>query len=368
MEKLLQKKKNSVAALYTTDSIAFKHYQDSIQLKMEGKWRDAGDKLIQCADLYLFLRMSLEAATIYTEAAECFLKVDKSEALRAYASSVKTYCEVGKFTVAGQLERKIAMIHYRIQHYEDAAAHFQKAANFLSGDKNFEQSELCLEKAASCYVHIGEYRQAFRVFEDIAGSCAISNLRRFEARSFLMLAVICLMGEIVPTAELEKRPGSPLRPSSAGVPGMGAAKASDGLVMIPLSYDQLQLRYINKYSEVEMKIREYESIDFLWKSSRHQKLLSNLLKYRRERDLHSFIDHMYYWNAIEQWNEISLILLQNTVAELQLEISLIAANEADTVSVVSVSLASIASDISDGRRSSANRDSVNQQNAAKKKK
>jgi hypothetical protein len=47
---------------------------------------------------------------------------------------------------------------------------------------------------------------------------------------------------------------------------------------------------------------------------------------------------------------------------------LIAANEADTVSVVSVSLASIASDISDGRRSSANRDSVNQQNAAKKKK
>lgn len=379
MEKILQKKKSAMAAMYTTDSVAFKYYQDSIKLKIEGKWRDAGDKLIKCADLYLFLRLALEAATVYTEAAECFMKIDKSEALRAYALSVKTYCEVGKFTVAGQLERKIAMIHYRIQHFEDAASHFQKAANFLSGDKNMEQSELCQEKAAECYVHIGEYREAFRVYDSLANSCVSSNLRRFEARNFLMKAVICLFGEIIATAEVEKRPGSPNRPSS---PSHGELPApsnnkNDGPLVTPLSLEQLQLRYLNKYSDIENKIMEYNSIDYLWKSSRHQKLLKNILKYRRERDLHSFVDHLFYWNSIEQWDEECLILWQNTVAEMQFEIALIKANEAEKASVASVSLASIASEIFGGGggrssiRSSYNRDSVNQANpppaTAKKK-
>lgn len=363
MEKILQKKKSQITAQYTSDATAFKYYQQSIQLKIKGKWREAGEKLMMCADLYVHLRMALEAATVYTEAGECYLKMDKSEALRAFTLSIKTYCDVGKFTVAGHLERKVATIHYRIQHYEDAAAHFLKAANFLSGDKKLEQSDYCLEKAAECYIHLGEYAEAHEMYETLARHCVQSNLRRFEARGYLLSAIICLFGTIIATAELEQqRPVSP----TVDAPGSFAPEAPlPPPQMVPLSLEQLRLRYLAKYNDILIKNDEYKSIDYLWGNSRHKKLVQNLVHYRRALDLHQFVDHLYYWNNVEAWSETNLILLQNTTAELQLEESMTEAMAMEKQSVVSLDR-SIVSDFSAsdaGRRSSA-RESINKATAA----
>eukprot|EP01040_Poterioochromonas_malhamensis_P001488 gene1488-1576_t len=195
---LLQKKKEALAALYTGDSIAFSYYLDSVKLKIQGQWREAGDKLVKSAEFYYNIKMLIESATIYYEAGDCYLKVDKSEAIQSFRRSVKAYCDIGRFDIAGRIERKIGYIHYRIMHWEDAYSHFRKASDFFSGDRDLDQSDLCLEKAAECAVYLNNYTDAQGIYEIIAKSCINTNLRRFQSCRKLLKAIFCMFGKYVP--------------------------------------------------------------------------------------------------------------------------------------------------------------------------
>lgn len=194
---LFQKKKQALASLYTGDSVAFRFYLESIQLRIHGKWREAGDKLVKCADFYASLKMFLETATIYSEAAECYIKVDKSEALLSLRKSIKAYCDIGRFDIAGKIERRIAFMHYRILHWDDALLHFKKASDFFSGDRDLEQSDRCLDKAAECAIQIGNFDEARMIYENIAKSYINTNLRRFQAPQKLMKAIFCMFGKAI---------------------------------------------------------------------------------------------------------------------------------------------------------------------------
>lgn len=347
MEKILQRKKSALAALYTSDSTAFKLYQESIVLRTAGKWRDAGDKLVKSADLYLFLRLTTEAATLYFEAGDCYMKVDRGEALKAFQQAIKTYCEVGKFVIAGQIEKRVATLHYRVENYEDAATHFHKASNFLSGDGILDQSDYCLEKAAECYIYTGEYREAQKIYETLARNCVNSNLRRLQARTFLLWSCVCLLGQIVPTVEAEQRPSSP-RNSSIG-------EVKKQPMIHTLSLEQLRAKYLTKYSDVSILLEDFAQIDFMWKTSRHSRFIDNILEFRRAVDLHQVVDHMYFWNSIEAWPDHCLVLWQNFIAEIEYELRLIRTNEADLAKaamVVEHSLTSTEYSDATGNRSS----------------
>lgn len=311
MEAILRRRKNALTAMYTTDSTAFNLYEESIGLQIGGHYRDAADKLVRSAELFQHIRLIMEAASIYTEAAECYLKVDKTDAVHAYAQSIKLYCEAGKFDIAGVLERKIANIHYRIHHYDDAALHYRKAANFLSGDKRIEQSDYCQEKSAECFVRIGEARQAHFMYESVAISCVNSNLRRLSVRGKLLRSIACLFGTIIPK-EKEKPRGREFNYNEDRV-----------TIMIPLTREELVQKYQEKYAEIEEKIRSYEDIDYLWRGSKHKLLASNLLKFRLDLDLDNFVDHLYFWNNISQWDSPFLTLWQVPVQEIQYEIGLL---------------------------------------------
>lgn len=93
--------KKPIATLFVNDALSFKLYRESIALKIKGKWREAGDKIVKCAEMHINLKMFIEAATLYTEAAECFIKIDKGEALNTYRLSIKVYCDIGRFDIAG---------------------------------------------------------------------------------------------------------------------------------------------------------------------------------------------------------------------------------------------------------------------------
>ncbi len=94
--------KKPTGSLFTNDAAATRLYKESVALRIKGKWRDAGDKIVKCAEMHIILRMSLEAATLYTEAAECYIKIDKGEALNTYRLSIKIYCDIGRFDIAGE--------------------------------------------------------------------------------------------------------------------------------------------------------------------------------------------------------------------------------------------------------------------------
>ena len=89
--------KPKVAAIFNQDSLAIKLYRQSLLLRVKSKWRESGDTLIKCAEVYIKMKMLVEAATLYTEAAETYMKVDEDEAIEAYKRSIKLYSDVGRF-------------------------------------------------------------------------------------------------------------------------------------------------------------------------------------------------------------------------------------------------------------------------------
>lgn len=126
-------RKDKIAAFLKQDDATTFFYRSSICFKQCSRWRDAGDVLLKCGDIYKNNKMLNEAAAVYTDAAEAFIKVDKTEALNTYASIITLYCELGRFDIAGKIEKKIAVIHHLNKHYEEASFHYRKAGNLLVG-------------------------------------------------------------------------------------------------------------------------------------------------------------------------------------------------------------------------------------------
>ena len=394
MEALLKKKKAALAAQFTFDSVAFKSYRDSVKLRIQGQWRDAGDKLCRAAEQYTQIKMFTEAATLYCEAIECYMKVDKSEALRVLATAVKAHCDIGKFDIAGRLERKIADIHYRIKHFDDAAIHFRKACNFLSGNQEIEQSDYCLEKCAECMIYNGDVKDVYIIYETIAASYVNSNLRRFHARKKLLKALICLWGtpmemfkdinaetaaatlansnesvvsalDSVTSQEQDPAKAQGNRTSIGSTEGkgnrvsvdgkgnrvsvasgdgkqpdnkisMGSADYSvpttvtgddDSLASKEVVVDHIQIyqatctRRKPKYDEIAMKIEEFELIDFMWRGSKEKLFIKNLLQFRLELEFDNFVDHLYFWNSLFPFDEISLMMMELPIQEMQTEVN-----------------------------------------------
>ncbi len=325
-----QKKKNSLSLLYAGDAFAFRYYLESIQLKIKGQWRDAGDRMVKCAELFLRLKMGLEAATALSEAAECYLKVDKGEALKSLGAAVKSYCDIGRFDIAGKIERKIAIMHYRIKHWDDAAFHYKRCANFLSGDRLIEQSDRCMERAAECLIRIGEIGEAQLIYEKLAVSCVNSNLRRFMSPKMILKAIFCLFAVAV---EFD----APTQEEIDAEALMEAETEASSFRYVAIEKEPtITGTMLDKYEEVYMKNNEYELTDYVWKCCKEKRFVQNLIECRRKIKYHEFIDHLYHWNNVHPFDDVSLILLKVPVQELQKDAAIVEARKAAKIAAKNI--------------------------------
>lgn len=302
MQAILQKKSSKFTALFTGDSTAFNYYLESVDLRVKGQWKNGGDKLIRCAEQYSTLRMFLEAAAVYCEAGDCYLKVDKDEAQKAWAQAVKIFCDLNHYDISGRLEKRMADMHFGFKHYEDAALHYRKAANFLLNEP--DQSDACLERSAEALIWNGDCEQSHLIYENIGISCAKTNLRSFQANRMLMMAILCLFGtEIIVTMPSDadhhhhkkKHKDEPERERVYSKP--------DHLVV-------LQHRYQVKYDEIKQKIAEYDTFTATWSICKERRFVSNLLAFRMEENFNQLVDHIYYWNNIRPLSAVALKLLK----------------------------------------------------------
>ena len=184
---------NAVAAFLKHDDAANMFYRSHISYKASGRFREAADSLILCAKMYEHQRMFLEAGTLYTESSALYDKVDKGECVRTLRKAISIYCDAGKFDIAARMERKVANMHFESKHWEEAAFHYRKAANFLAGEQLLDQSDLCLSKASRCFQELGELDKVRELEEMICHGCVQSNLRRFNGRDHLFTAILTLL-------------------------------------------------------------------------------------------------------------------------------------------------------------------------------
>jgi len=291
------KSKAKAGAFLKYDDAAMYFFKSSISYRICGKWREGGDALKRCAEMHETLKLYLEAATLLTEVAEIYIKVDKGEAVATQRKAISMYCDAGKFDIAGRMERKIADMHYTNKHWEEAAFHYKKAANFLSGEQMLDQSDACLELAANCMMEVKEYLEAQSLWELVASGCVQSNLRRFQARDKLFMGILCMIGIAYkyPVHELDDT----VENSVEAIVARTSTK---------------------KYEPVLDKIKEYERIDYLWTAAKEVEFFKNIIEFRLKFEVHNFVDHIYFWNNVRPLSRHQLIILKVPVDEINDEL------------------------------------------------
>ena len=292
------------------------YFRKSIKFKKIGKWRDAANCDKMCGKLLKQMKKPLEAATMFTEAGFGYIKIDKTEALSSLNDAIIIYCDYGRFDVAARLERKVADLQYINKHWEEAALHFRKAANFLSGEQMFDQCDSCLELAAYCFVEMKEYQKAAYTYVSIAQGCVQSNLRSFNARDFLMKAILSLLATPIVVVD----PLSAVVTNARGkvierTPLTKKEKEQHAEDMLVLRIEAARV----KYEDISSKIVSYGKIDVLWKCCKESTFMKNIVKYRLEWDTTNFARHLYYWNNVRPLDRQSVAMLKTIYVELEQE-------------------------------------------------
>jgi len=342
--------KPKVAAIFSQDSLAIKLYRHSLLLRIKSKWRESGDTLIKCAEVYVKMKMLLEAATLYTEAAETYMKVDEDEAIEAYKLSIKLYSNVGRFDITGKLEQLLGTIHLNEKHWDDACVHFRRAANYLASDKLIDQSDFCLQKCAECLILLGNYKEASNNYQILAKSCINTNLRRFNSHDHLLMSILCLM--VIPESNITDIAINPVinifnkknkhrhdhdddddnnDPSDdvdqqekmfSIKSANKSTKSTDYSNTYETSSSSMPPLYLNKWDILYNINEQFDLLDYLWRRSKEKLFIRNIIKARMELDMHSFADHLYYWTNVRPLNELRTILLKVVYSELQVSIQL----------------------------------------------
>jgi hypothetical protein len=294
----LLQSKQQVAAFLKWDDAAMYLYKSSISYRICGKWREGAETLKRCAEMHEKLKLYAEAATLYTEVGEVFMKVDKGEALTMMRKAISIYCDAGKFDIAGRMERKIADLHFLNKHWEEASFHYKKAANFLSGEQMLDQSDACLEQAALCKMEIRELEDARELWELIATGCVQSNLRRFHARDKLFMGVLCMIGRVW------KYP----------VHEVGDLEENSVEAII----DRISLL---KYKEILELIDSYKQYDYLWPCTKEVVFFKNIINFRLDFDEHNLVDHVYFWNNVRPLTRFQLTFLKVMIDEVTIEMA-----------------------------------------------
>lgn len=261
---------NGFSLKFETAALYF--YQASISYRAASKWREAGDALCRAAVLYQYrLKSFNEAASLYTEASECYEKVDNYDTIKCLVQSISLYCDLGQFVIAGKLQKYVADLQFSMKHYEEAYTGYRKASDFLSSLPN--QSDICLENAIYCLIENSEYQLASELYLILAESCNQTNLKSFQTKYHLFHSLLCQM----------------------------AIKVSD-----PDNEEE----YENKYAAIRLNILSYESYDITWRCSKQALFLQNVITARESFDQHTFADHLYYYFTIYSFTNYEIMMLK----------------------------------------------------------
>ncbi len=190
-------------------------------------------------------------------------------------------CLTCDFYDAGKLERKVADINYHNKHYDDAAVHYRKAGNFLSGDQLLDQSDLCMEKCAECLLYMNEFQDASNLYKLIATSCVNTNLRRFNARDFILKSLLSILGIAVDVDySILSAPHDKDAKQSPTKPGAVSSESEKKKKLTFVDSDQ-------KYSFLMLHTNNYDKIDFMWRCSKEKLFMKNLIEARQQGEEYS---------------------------------------------------------------------------------
>jgi alpha-soluble NSF attachment protein len=171
-------------------------YQRAAEAFRQGEaWQEACDAYAKAADTQLHLNCSEEAAAYSTEAAETMGKINPAESIIFYRNAISLNCEVGKFGIAGRLQRKLAERYEEDRNVEDAITQYRQASDYYLGEGLVAQSDLCLAKVAYYQGLNEEFEKSSEIYANLGLRCLDSNLISLNAREHFLRSGLCLLGK-----------------------------------------------------------------------------------------------------------------------------------------------------------------------------
>uniref|UniRef100_A0A1I7YFK1 Alpha-soluble NSF attachment protein n=1 Tax=Steinernema glaseri TaxID=37863 RepID=A0A1I7YFK1_9BILA len=171
-------------------------------------WQDAGDSFAQSAELHNKMGDAKhEVASNYAEAANCYRKVNPQLAVDCLQKTVDIYTDMGRFNMAAKNHTTIAELYETEQpDMEKCMEHYQKAADFYKGEESKSSATKCLVKVAQYAAQLEQYRNAIKVFEEIACWEAEHPTLKYAAKNHFFQALLChLCLDLLDTSRALKR-------------------------------------------------------------------------------------------------------------------------------------------------------------------
>lgn len=162
--------------------------------KISKKWKDAGNAYSKAASIQLQLENRLEGASNYNDAANCFKKISRDEAITIMRKVIDIYVDMGRFAIAAKHYMEMAeMYEQEPADLIKSSDYYQKAADFYQGEESKSSANRCLLKVAQYCAEMEVYDRASVLYEQIAISSLDNPLLRHVAKEHFVRASVCRM-------------------------------------------------------------------------------------------------------------------------------------------------------------------------------
>lgn len=164
--------------------------------KMSKNWDEAGQTYIKSVQCHMKLGSKYEAANAYQNAANCFRKDNKEEAINCMTQAISIFTEIGRFPTAAKLEKELAELFEEDEKYEEAIQHYQTAADYFESENQKSSSNQCIVKVAHLNAVTDKFDDAIEQFEKAAQTSVEDRLLKWGAKEFLFKAAVCRLARI----------------------------------------------------------------------------------------------------------------------------------------------------------------------------
>lgn len=199
-EALLKKAEKEKSRWFVSEETKTQNAADYIEqagniYKSQKQHKEAAECFIRAAALKLNIGRAYESAGLFKSAGIQLKIVGDPTATQTLGRAVQIYSELGKGSMAAKLSKELGEGSERAQEYEDAALHFQQAADLFKGEGSDTHARQCLEKVAqfSTMTDSPDYLKAAGLFEEIGVESLSTRLGRFNARKYFFRSVLCTM-------------------------------------------------------------------------------------------------------------------------------------------------------------------------------
>ncbi|CAJ0579242.1 unnamed protein product, partial [Mesorhabditis spiculigera] len=165
--------------------------------KMDKLWNEAGQAFENAADRYRQQGDSQhDCATQFSEAANCYRKVDPNKAVACLQRSAEIYTDMGRFTMAAKIHVSMGELYENeLADPTNCITHYQRAADYYNGEESKSSANKCLEKVAQHHAELEHWKEAVNIYEQIAFWTADHPTLKFGAKNHFFKALLCCLNK-----------------------------------------------------------------------------------------------------------------------------------------------------------------------------